>query len=47
MRREAMALLDVLQGEVEGGQGQLLLRKDDYSCPRESLDLVFRLLAGE
>jgi hypothetical protein len=47
VRREAVALISVLQGEVEGGQRQLLLRMDDDSGPREALDLVFRLLAGE
>jgi hypothetical protein len=47
LRREAMALIGVLEGEVEGGQRQLLLRKDNYSGPPEALNALFGLLAGQ
>jgi hypothetical protein len=47
LRREAMALIGIFEEDIERGQRQLFLRKDDFSGPKEALNALFALLAGE
>ena len=47
IRREAMALISVLEDEISGGQRQLLLRKDAYpSFSSQAIGALFELLAA-
>jgi hypothetical protein len=46
LRQKAMTFIRTLEGELSGGQSQLLLRKSDYSrLPKQVVDSVFDPLA--